>query len=211
MESKNGYYNVVPDFEIFAQSCTLQEVFALKDINLRKFYLNEVIDQPTVHEIARHILQINREDAGIPVEDRKPIILYIASEGGELDSGFELIDVIESSITPVYTVNIAYAYSMAMLIGLAGHKRYSFKNATFLMHDGSNYVYNSGAKAQDQMDFIKDIKKKIADYILAHSKLTQDEYNDKLRVEWYLFAPDAKEKGFVDYIVGEDCSIEEVV
>lgn len=211
MESKSSYYDIVPDFEIFGQSASLDEMFTLKDITLRKFFLNEIIDQQTVHEIARHILQINSDDAGIPVEKRKPIIVYIASEGGDVDSGFELIDVIESSITPVYTVNIAYAYSMAMLVGLAGHKRYTLKNATFLMHDGSNFVYNSGAKAQDQMEFIRAIQDKIKDYIMSHSNITQEEYGEKLRIEWYLFANEAKQKGFVDYIVGEDCLISDIV
>jgi len=208
---KNGYYDIDIDFEVYLQNCGLTDLFWLQDLKLRKFYLNYGIDQDGIHDIARHILQYNAEDKGIEPKDRKPILLYIASNGGEVDSGFELIDVIESSKTPVYTINLAYEYSMAFLIGLCGHKRFAMKNARFLMHDGTNFVWDSGAKAQDKMEFNKLQEHRIRDYVISHSNVTPEEYDSKLRVEWYLFADKAKEKGFVDYIIGEDCSLDEVV
>lgn len=214
METKKGYYDFDIDIELILQNTgDGDEVFWMKDILLRKFYLNYGVDQPGVHEIARHILQINREDAsaGIPPAERTPILIYIASNGGEVDSGFELIDIIESSVTPVYTINLGFEYSMGFLIGLAGHKRFAFKNAKFLMHDGSNVVYGSGSKVQDQIEFNKVQERRIRDYVLSHSKVTPEEYDSKLRVEWYLFADEAKEKGFVDYIIGTDCAIDAVI
>lgn len=210
MESKS-YYDFDIDFDAFMQSCCVEDLFYLKDAKLRKFYLNYDVDQVGIHQIARHILQINAEDRNIPREVRTPILLYVVSNGGEVDSGFELIDIIENSTTPVYTINLGYQYSMGFLIGLAGHKRFATRNAKFLMHDGSNFVWNSGAKAQDQMDFNKRIEQRIRDYVISHSKVTEEEYDSKLRVEWYLFADEAKEKGFIDYIIGEDCPLEEVI
>lgn len=85
------------------------------------------------------------------------------------------------------------------------------KNAKFLMHDGSNFVYNSGAKAQDQMRFNSRVEERIKEYILSRGNLTSEEYDAKLRVEWYMFADEAKERGFVDYIIGIDCDIDEVI
>lgn len=100
---------------------------------------------------------------------------------------------------------------MGFLIGLAGHKRFATRNAKYLMHDGSNFVYNSGAKAQDQMEFNRKVEERVKQYIISRSNLTSDEYDSKLRVEWYLFADEAKEKGFVDYIIGADCDIDTVI
>ena len=210
MENKK-YYDFDIEFDVFMQNCSVDDLFYLKDMKLRKFYLNYDIDQDGVYNIVRHILQINAEDRGIPAEDRKPILLYVVSNGGEVDSGFELIDAIECSETPVYTINLGYQYSMGFLIGLAGHKRFATENAKFLMHDGSNFVWNSGAKAQDQMEFQKRVEKRVRDYVISHSRVTPEEYDSKLRVEWYLFADEAKEKGFTDYIIGEDCSMDEVI
>lgn len=210
-----GYYDMDFDTDnceaILLENGMLDEVFYLKDLKQRKLFLTSEIDQYSVGEIVKHIMQYNREDEGLEEGERRPILLYIASNGGEVDSGFELIDIIRASQTPVHTVNLGYQYSMGFLIGLAGHKRFASKNAKFLMHDGSNFVYNSGAKAQDQMEFNKRVEDRVKKYIIERSNLTEKEYDSKLRVEWYLFADEAKEKGFCDYIIGEDCPITDIV
>lgn len=210
--NRKGYYDI--EFEIektLIEGGMIDEIFYLRDLKQRKLFLNVDIEQMSVSEIVKHIMQFNKEDKGVEVDKRQPIILYVTSNGGEVDPGFELIDIIRNSKTPVYTVNLGYQYSMGFLIGLAGHKRFATPNAKFLMHDGSNFVYNSGAKAQDQMEFQKKVEERVKQYIISRSNLSGEEYDSKLRVEWYLFAHEAKEKGFVDFIIGEDCDIDEVI
>lgn len=210
----NTYYDIDTDLmdeKMFSNGFDIDSVFYIKDLKQRKLFLNEDVSEYSVHEIVKHILQFNREDADIPAENRKPVLLYISSNGGDVDAGFELIDVIQASRTPVYTINIGYQYSMGFLIGLAGHKRFATKNAKFLMHDGSNFVYNSGAKAQDQMEFNKRVEQRVRSYVIANSNITEAEYDSKLRVEWYMFADEAKEKGFTDFIIGVDAQIDAIV
>lgn len=213
MQLKNGYYDI--DFEFDEESAIksglIEEVFYVKDLQQRKLFLNMNIDQFTIGDIVRHIMQYNTEDKGIAPEERKPILLYLTSNGGSVDAGFELIDVIKSSKTPVYTINLGYQYSMGFLIGLAGHKRFATPNAKFLMHDGSNFVWDSGAKVQDRMEFQKKVEERIKNYVLQNSQISSEEYDSKFRVEWYMFADEAKEKGFVDYIIGSDCDINEII
>lgn len=210
--NRRGYYDIEIDIEkALLDGGMVGELFYLRDLEQRKLFLNMDIEQASIADIVKHIMQFNKEDQGIPVDERQPILLYVTSNGGEVDSGFELIDIILNSKTPVYTVNLGYQYSMGFLIGLAGHKRFATQNAKFLMHDGSNFVYNSGAKAQDQMEFQRKVESRVKQYILSRSKLTNEEYDSKLRVEWYLFADEAKEKGFVDYILGVDCDLDCVI
>lgn len=210
--NRKGYYDYEVEIEkALLEAGMIEEIFYLNDLKQRKLFLNVDVEQLSVADIVKHIMQYNKEDKGIDPEDRQPILLYVTSNGGEVDSGFELIDIIQNSKTPVYTINLGYQYSMGFLIGLAGHKRFATQNAKFLMHDGSNFVYNSGAKAQDQMEFQKKVEERVKQYILSRSKLTNEEYDSKLRVEWYLFADEAKDKGFVDYIIGEDCDIDEII
>ena len=211
-KDRKSYYDFDIDFEgIMLESGMVDEMFRLQDLRNRKLFLTDEISQISVGDIVKNILQYNCDDRGIAVEERKPILLYVTSVGGSVDAGFELIDVIENSKTPVYTINLGYQYSMGLLIGLAGHKRFATKNAKYLMHDGSNFVYNSGAKAQDQMRFQGKVEDRIKEYILSHSKLTQEEYDANLRVEWYMFADEAKERGFVDSIIGVDCDMDAVI
>lgn len=211
-KTKGGYYDFDVKIEdILIDNGMIDDLFYLKDLQQRKLFLNCDIDQLSVAGIVKNIMQYNREDMGIDIVKRKPIILYINSYGGAVDAGFELIDAIQNSKTPVYTVNLGYQYSMGFLIGLAGHKRFATKNAKFLVHDGSNYVYGSGSKVQDQMKFQEKVDDRIRSYILENSKLDGEEYDSKIRVEWYMFAEEAKEKGFTDYIIGIDCDIDEIV
>lgn len=211
-KNPNSYYDIGFDFEgIIADAGMVEEMFYLQDLKQRKLFLNDGISQETVAEVVKHILQFNCEDKGVSVADRKPILLYVVSNGGEVDAGYELIDVIQNSKTPVYTINLGYQYSMGFLIGLAGHKRYATKNAKFLHHDGSNYVYDSGAKVQDRIRFDARVEERTKEYVLSRSNLTPEEYDAKFRVEWYMFADEAKERGFCDYIIGEDCDLDEVI
>ena len=115
------------------------------------------------------------------------------------------------SKTPVYTINLGYQYSMGFLIGIAGHKRFASPNAKFLMHDGSSFVWDSGKKVQDQVEFQRKVDERIKNYVISHSNISKEDYDSKERVEWYMFADEAKELGFTDYIIGVDCDIEEIV
>lgn len=214
MDKKNmdTYY----DFEIglddfMLRSGGVEDVFYLKDIKQRKIFIPTEICQETVNDAIRHIMQINREDVEIASEERKPILLYVTSNGGDVDAGFALIDVILTSKTPVYVINQGYQYSMGFLIGLAGHKRFAMPHATYLMHDGSQFIYNSGAKAQDQMEFNKRMEDRIKEYVLSKTKITSEMYDSQMRKEWYMFADEAKELGVVDFIIGEDCTIDDIV
>lgn len=214
MNTENrGFYDIELELAEDAASGLLTDVFYVRELKQRKLFLNCDIDQFSVEDPIKHIMQFNREDAGKPPEERQPILLYVTSAGGSVDAGFALIDVIMNSVTPVYTINLGYQYSMGFLIGLAGHKRFAMPNARFLMHDGQNMVWDSSAKVQDQLEFNKKAEARIKKYIISRTggKLTSDEYDSKYRVEWYLFAEEAKENGFCDYIIGEDCGIGEVI
>lgn len=208
----NNYYDIEIEFEeALLKNGMVEDVFYLRDLKQRKLFISTNICQETVDDAIRHIMQINREDMGIAIKDRKPIILYVTSNGGDVDAGFALVDVILSSETPVYVINQGYQYSMGFLIGLAGHKRFAMPHSKFLMHDGSQFIYNSGAKAQDQMEFNKKQEERIKQYVLSRTKITSEMYDSQMRKEWYMFADEAKALGVTDYIIGEDCTINDII
>lgn len=206
------HYGADIDIEsVLLDGCLLDEYCRYQDAKNRRLYLSQEISQTSVGEIANHLLQYNRDDMGKPVEERAPVIIYITSVGGSEDDGFELIDLIENSKTPVYTVNLGYQYSMGFLIGLAGHKRYATKSSKFMHHDGWGSEWNTVSKMQDRLEFVKRTEERIKQYVLSKSNITSAEYDEKYRTEWYMFADEAKDKGFCDYIIGEDCDLDEVL
>lgn len=185
--------------------------FDIEDLENRKIYINCHIDEDVIDSAVYHILRYNRLDKGIPKEERKPIMVYINSPGGSVSDGYGLIDAILASETPVYTINQALCASMGFLIFIAGHKRYSMEHSEFLMHDGSTFGWDSTAKMKDRMDFeTKELEQMTKQYIISRTKIDEKLYDEKYRVEWYFLPKLAKEIGVADYIVGKDCSIDEI-
>ncbi len=186
--------------------------FEIADLKERRLFINGEIDSCVIDSIVYHVLRYNREDKGVPVEDRKPILLFINSNGGSVQDGYGVIDIMLTSKTPIYTINQAYCFSMGFLIFLAGQKRFTMPRAEFLMHDGSTFSWDSTAKAKDRMEFeagqMEVMTKK---YIMQQTKITSKLYDEKYRVEWYMLPEEAKKHGICTDIVGVDCELDEIL
>ena len=79
MIENKKYYDIEVD-ALFEKGCTtIDDCFYLKDLKQRKLFIDDEICQETIFDITRHILQFNKEDRDIPVEERQPILLYISS------------------------------------------------------------------------------------------------------------------------------------
>lgn len=191
---------------------TYDDKFSKLDLEARHLYLNTDVDECCISDIVYSIIYYNMIDKGVPKEERKPIIIYINSSGGSVVDGYGVIDAITTSITPVYTVNLAQCASMGFLIFIAGHKRYSMPHAEFLMHDGSIAGWDSTAKMRDRMEFeTVQLEQMNKEFIMSRINIDDAKYNEKYRVEWYFLPDEAKEIGAVDYIVGKDCLIEDIL
>ena len=193
--------------------CDLDQYLRMRDAQDRRLYLYGSIgvvdcdlfgDDSITAWLIEQIMMFNRIDKGTPPHEREPIRLYINSPGGDLVEGTALISVIELSKTPVYTINIGQWCSMAFLIGIAGKKRFSLPNATFLMHDGTSGAFGSTSKVQDQMEFERRFEKEVVKaHVLKHSTMKSVDYDALARVELYMLPGDAKERGFIDEIVDD--------
>ena len=189
------------------------DIFEMEEIDKRHLFINGDIEMGiTFDTTVYHIMRFNSQDKDIPVNERKPILLYINSPGGSVTDGYGVIDAIITSKTPVYTINQGVCFSMGFLIFLAGHKRYAMPHSEFLMHDGSTAGWDSTAKMKDRMEFeTQQIEKMTREYVLSRTKITEDVYEQKYRVEWYFLPQEAKEIGVTDYIIGTDCDIDEII
>lgn len=182
----------------------------------RRLYLTTVIDDAIYDfdmskstEIVDDIIAYNREDRDIPREERKPIRLYINSPGGDVRDGFAIVGAIRTSKTPVYTINIGQWSSMAFLIGITGHKRFSLPNMTFLMHDGNNFMFGTTGKVFDQVHFEERYENEVVrEHVLKYGKMLAEEYDEKVRKEVYMLPEDALRYGFIDKIVE---SLDEII
>jgi ATP-dependent Clp protease protease subunit len=159
------------------------------------------IEGDSVNELIEIIYEINEEDA--KKTQKEPIKLIINSFGGELYSGLALVDVIDSSLTPVYTICHGSAMSMALVVFAAGHKRFASKYATFMYHEAS---YETDGKVLHHKQEIKEADRtdKICDaYFLSKTKFNAKQLKDirDKRSEWYFDVKVAHKYGLVDEIL----------
>ena len=163
-------------------SLNLNEYLAYQDYLDRRLYLNTAIsyiegivlvgESSIANELVGWIFDYNRDDQDKPIEERKPIRLYIDSPGGDIIGGSAIINAIKVSKTPVYTINVGQWSSMAFLIGITGHRRFSLPDMTFLMHDGNLFASGSTNKAQDKMKFDERFENEvIRTHVLKHSNI----------------------------------------
>jgi len=154
----------------------------LVNTDKRIFYLSDDIDNSTIAQLNFNILYILDKDARNEKEkcnyERKPIHIYINSNGGNVYDMWSLIDIMLNSKTPIYTYCTGYAMSAAFNIFLAGSKRFISKHATLLYHQISCWrsgKYQDLVEDRKQMDWLQN---SIEEYIMSRTKITKELLND---------------------------------
>lgn len=183
------------------------------NLNERKIILNDEIGDSLVEKATMMILRWNKEDKDkkIPPENRKPIYIYLNSPGGDMSYDLAFLSTLSSSITPIITVVIGMAASMASYIPMVTTKSYAYENSTICLHDGSVGVMQTRRKANDVMDYVDKCSERLDKIVLQNTNITQEKLDEIADKEYYIFADEAKELGIVDAIIGTDISLEEIL
>lgn len=166
----------------------------------REILWNDDIDDATI-DIALYIKKWNDEDKDLAIEDRQPIKIFINSDGGYVTTVLHVIDMIHLSKTPVYTIGMGRVYSAGGLLLMAGHKRYIFPHTSCLIHDGSSGAIGSIGKMIDNLEFTKELEKRIKQYILSSTRITEEIYDQNYRRDWFMFSEEIIKLGIADEIV----------
>lgn len=174
-----------------------------RDLNNRTIWINEEITGDLTHEIVHYIVKWNKEDQDIPEIDRKPIKLLFDSPGGDLDAQAAICSIIELSKTPVIGIAIGMVASAASYIYLSCHVHFALKSSYFILHKGSAALSGDFDSVMSSIDDYKKEIDKLITFIIERSKYTREEVEEQIKKDWYVRAPEAKEKGLVDEIIND--------
>lgn len=190
--------NVVNDVKSF------EDVINLEGSIEREIYLNG-IDYGTGSNIDGYIRFWNDYDNkhNIPIEERKPIKLYIDSYGGSLLDTFTMIDSIKMSKTPIWTICTGAAYSGGFFTFIAGHKRIAYPHASFLFHEGATSNEGTASQFENYTAFYKRQLMQLKDIVLENTNITEEEYKDIKRDDVWYDVNDGIKKGFIDIVAKE--------
>lgn len=173
----------------------------------RKLFLDTKIDI-SVMKMVRMILRYNMEDNENPDEERKPIVIFMMSPGGDSDCMWSLIDVMLASKTPVWTVNIGCCYSAASEIFLAGSKRLMLKHAKFMYHDGYACMKDNTRHLKSQLDVLMNELDDSNKYLLERTQVPAELLEKHLDEDWTLYADECLKYGVCHGIVD---SLDEII
>lgn len=214
-ETKDNLENVkVVDAKDLESPGMLQDPALVRyydEVDNRTFYIDfefeNDIEIKRLMSIGRMITKINLDDRKVQKNLLQPIILFIHSGGGDLDSAMYLCDLIKSSRVPVYTVVMGNACSAASLIAMSGHKRYCFKHSYYMIHEGDAMFGGTAVQVKDFSSHYTYMLSKIRKFIVDNTKITTKQLEEKLNNDWYINGGYVLKYGLADKMIN---SIEEV-
>lgn len=171
-----------------------------KNLLNRKIIINEQIGDSLMETAILPFIEMDNDGTG------KPIEIIISTIGGEIYSGFNLVDQIEKAKSPVTIHIMSMAASMGFLIAMAGKNNPNVKTVCHpfsvgLLHSGSQYMEGSAHAVKDTFDFSQHYEEKIKNYILTHTKIDENLYEKIERKEYWMDADEMKRLGIVDEII----------
>ncbi|KEY64870.1 hypothetical protein S7711_03863 [Stachybotrys chartarum IBT 7711] len=140
----------------------------------------------------------------------KPITMYINSPGGSVTSGMAIYDTMRYIKSPVSTVCVGGAASMAAILLAGGEagKRYALPHSSIMIHQP---LGGTSGQASDiliyatQIQRVREQSNKIMRYHLNKAKgedtYTIEQINDMMERDKHLTAEEARELGVIDEIL----------
>lgn len=164
----------------------------MNEVMPRSLFLSRTIDNISVELIIKDIININDDDDKkervYSQWERKPIKLYINTEGGSIYDGLALVDIIKMSKTPVHGICVGSAMSMGLWIYSSCHKRIIGENATLMFHDISTYIYDKTEVIKQEIKELERLQSMLIKEIMRKSLVKEETLRDYItrKAEWYI-------------------------
>ena len=166
----------------------------------RVFWLDENVENCAT-DLIKMIMRCNKEDKGKPVEERKPIKIFIDSPGGDVTFMWSIINLIEMSKTPVWTINYCTAYSAAAEILASGHKRYALRGSHVMIHSGNCQYSGQADVVESTKKYFDKVIKRTTDHLIERTNINTRVFKKKASLDWYMNEDEALENGIIDKII----------
>ncbi|CAB4152432.1 S14_ClpP_1 domain containing protein [uncultured Caudovirales phage] len=132
--------------------------------------------------------------------DAEEFVIHIHSQGGDVDEGFAIHDLLTNSGKKVTTIIEGLCASIATVIALAGNEKQITENATFFIHNAWGGANGDAEELQKYTDNVKAATEKIIDFYVSKTSGDRAVIAQLMNSDTSLTAIQAKELGFVDTI-----------
>lgn len=139
-------------------------------------------------------------------EEQKEISLYINSPGGVVSSGLAIYDTMQYIKSPVSTLCVGQAASMAAVLLAAGEpgKRYALPNARIMLHQGSAGFSGSMPDIDIQAKEIQRVRESMNKILAEHTRKNIEQILADTDRDFFLAAAEAQDYGVIDEVMKID-------
>ncbi len=165
----------------------------------RIIFLGTQIDDDVANLVVAQLLFLDGEDSG------KDISLYINSPGGVVSAGLAIYDTMRFVKSPVSTICVGQAASMAAVLLLSGAKgkRFALPNSRVLIHQPMGGVQGQASDIDIHAREILKLREKLNKIISDHTGQTVKKIEKDTDRDYYMSAEEALKYGIVDEVISQ--------
>ncbi|HPA48223.1 MAG TPA: ATP-dependent Clp protease proteolytic subunit [bacterium] len=162
----------------------------------RTIVLSGEINQDVAHHTISQLLVLAHDSD-------KDIRMFVQSQGGHVDSGFAIHDVMRFIKPRVVTLALGWVASMGVPIFLGGAEgcRYCLPHTRFMLHQPSQGVLGQASDIEIEAKEILRIRQRINELLANATKQPIERIEKDSDRNFWMNADQAKEYGLVDKIV----------
>jgi ATP-dependent Clp protease protease subunit len=163
----------------------------------RIVFLGSMIDDNVANTVIAQLLFLDSEDK------TKEIKLYVNSPGGSVTAGLAIYDTMQYVKSPVSTICIGMAASMAALLLSAGQpgKRFSLPNSDVLLHQVMGGAESQAVDVDIHARHILKIKDRLNKILAQHTKQSLKKIEKDTDRDFFMSAQEALDYGVIDKII----------
>jgi len=166
----------------------------LKD---RIIFITGDIDDELANSVVAQLLYLEKEDSS------RSIDLYINSPGGDVTAGLAIYDTMKYVQSPVSTICIGQACSMASVLLAGGEqgKRFILPNSTVMIHQPWGEMEGQVTDMEIAMEEMKKIKERLNSILSDNCSQEPETVAIHCERDYHMSAEEALDFGIVDNIV----------
>ncbi len=167
-----------------------------KLLQARTILISGQVDQELAEKVVAQLLVLD-------ADSNDPIRVFVTSQGGHVDSGYAIHDVMRFLGSPIHTIGAGWVASIAVpiMMGAPKENRFSLPNTRFLLHQPSGGAGGQLSDLRIQAEQILLIRQRLNKLLADETGQTIEKIEEDSDRDFWLNAEQAVEYGLVSKII----------
>lgn len=178
------------------ESLAREESLGLRMLKTRTVLVSGAVDDKLAEKTIAQLLILD-------AENHEPIRVIITSQGGHVDSGFAIHDILRFIESPIVTIGAGWVASIAVpiLFGAPKERRFALPNTRFLLHQPTGGTGGQASDIRIEAEEILKVRGKLNALIAAETGQDVERVTKDSDRNFWMDAEQAKQYGLIGQVV----------